>query len=201
MKTYRIAGVLILITVFAFWGCSSFPSPIKSSSTGSSPSSQKTDEGLYTKVPASMRADVKEAEFDLTKTTKRAELAQEEVKLAELRKEQALLESEYAKYSEKYWDIRRRKAAVFVDTQKMEAIDKSGLGDKEDNINNIANLQTKGLEIETDAIKVKAEMDTLTLRIKKLGKEIASQEKKIAAMTSPKRPKPAAKPKKKRKKK
>ena len=144
-------------------------------------SSKKTesDEGLYRKVPASMRADVKEAEFDLKRAKSNANLAEKKLKLSELKKEREILENKYAKYNTNLAAVLVKKADVRVAIKKLEAIDNSNLGDKEDNINRIASLKTKRLSIESDAIEIKADMDTTKLKIKELNKKIRVHEKKI----------------------
>ena len=61
-----------------------------------------------------------------------------------------------------------------------EAIDNAGLGDKADNIKNIANLRTKELDITTDEIKIQADIDTTELRLRKLDKQIRAQKAAVA---------------------
>ncbi|UCG66228.1 MAG: hypothetical protein JSW12_04120 [Deltaproteobacteria bacterium] len=176
MKTLCYAGLTFLLAVSLLAGCITLPtkgaSATKSSLKG-------TEEGLYSKVPAAMRAPVREAEFDLEQAKSKAELAGEEVKLAELQKEKALLEEKYAGYGMQLAEINKRKAELEVEIRKFEAIDNANLGDKEDNIRQIANLKTKKLNIESDGIRVKADFDTTELKIKKLTKQIKAQETKV----------------------
>ncbi len=61
----------------------------------------------------------------------------------------------------------------------MEAIDRSGLGNKEDNINDIADLKSKKLKIEANRIKIEAKRDTTQRKIDDLTKQIEEQETKI----------------------
>ena len=77
------------------------------------------------------------------------------------------------------WEKRRSPA---TEAFGFEAIDNANLGDKEDNIKQIANLKTKKLGMESDGIKVKAEYDTTELRIKKLTKEIKAQTMRVQKM-------------------
>ncbi|NVL92404.1 MAG: hypothetical protein HWN71_05120, partial [Desulfobacterales bacterium] len=149
---------------------------------GTKRSTGKTKEGLYSQVPAAMRAGVREAEFDLKQAKAKAGIAREKVKLAELQKERALLERKYADYGMKLAGIHERQLELEVEIRKLEAIDNSNLGDKEDNIKGIANLKTKKLSVESDGIRVKAEFDTTELKIKRLTKEIEAQ--KIKAQKS-----------------
>jgi hypothetical protein len=137
-----------------------------------------TEGGLYAQVPASQRADVKEAEFDLKKAWENVQLAEENVKLAELKKEQAQLASKYAMTEKQLSEILHKKAEVVVEVRKAEAVDNSGLGDKAENIKKIADLKTKELDIQSDEIQARAELDTLELKMKDIEKDIRAQEKK-----------------------
>jgi hypothetical protein len=176
MKTLSYVGFTFLVALSLFAGCITIPTK-KTSATKSS--SVGTGEGLYSKVPAAMRAPVREAEFDLEQAKAKAEIAREKVKLAELQKEKALLEGKYADYGMQLAEINERKAELEVEIRKFEAIDNANLGDKEDNIREIANLKTKKLGTESDGIRVKAELDTTDLKIKKLTKQIEAQKTKV----------------------
>ena len=184
MKRLWYMGLTFLMALSLLAGCATMPS-LKSSTSktpGTKRSTGKTKEGLYSQVPAAMRAGVREAEFDLKQAKAKAGIAREKVKLAELQKERALLERKYADYGMKLAEIHERQLELEVEIRKLEAIDNSNLGDKEDNIKGIANLKTKKLSVESDGIRVKAEFDTTELKIKRLTKEIEAQ--KIKAQKS-----------------
>ena len=184
MKRLWYMGLTFLMALSLLAGCATMPS-LKSSTSktpGTKRSLGKTKEGLYSQVPAAMRAGVREAEFDLKQAKAKAGIAREKVKLAELQKERALLERKYADYGMKLAEIHERQLELEVEIRKLEAIDNSNLGDKEDNIKGIANLKTKKLSVESDGIRVKAEFDTTELKIKRLTKEIEAQ--KIKAQKS-----------------
>ena len=170
--------ILILLIALAFLGgCSTVQKlPGVSKITGQE---KESDEGLYRKVPASMRADVKEAEFDLKRAKANSNLAEEKLKLAEMRKEREILKNKHAKYNKNLAAILVKKADVWVQIQKLEAIDNSNLGNKEDNIKRIAYLKNRKLGVESDEIEIKADMDTTQLRIKEKTKQIVTQEKKV----------------------
>ncbi len=170
--------MLAFLIVFAFIGGCSTVQKMPGMSKISSPK-KESDDGLFRKVPASMRADVKEAEFDLKKAKANASLAEKKLKLSEMKKEREILENKYAKYNTNLAEVLVKKADIRVAIKKMEAIDNSNLGNKEDNINRIASLKTKKLSVESDAIEIKADMDTTQLRIKALTKQIKTHEKKI----------------------
>jgi len=153
------------------------------------------EQGLYAQVPASQRADVKEAEFDLKKALEDVQLAEENVKLADLKKEQALLASKYAGFEKQLAEILHKKAEVVVEVRKMEAVDNSGLGDKAENIKKIADLKTKELDIQSDEIKTRAELATLELKINDIEKDIRAQAKKTRDADAPAVKKAASKKK------
>jgi chromosome segregation ATPase len=200
MKKFWHIGLTFLMALSFLVGCSSIPKlkgattkiPLTKSSVG------KTNEGLYSQVPAANRAPVREAEFDLKQAKAKAGIAGEKVKLAELQKERALLERKHADYGMELAQINEKKAELDVEIRKVEAIDNSNLGDKEDNIKQIANLKTKKLGMESDGIKVKAEFDTAELRIKKLTKEIEAQKMRVQKMEGKKAQKSTKAQKKKR---
>lgn len=141
--------------------------------------SEESDSGLYRKVPASMRADVKEAEFDLKRAKTNALMADEKLTLSEMQKEREILRNKYARYDKTLAEVLIKKADIGVEIKKMEAIDNSNLGDRASNIKTIANLKTKQLGIESDEIEIKADMEMTNLRIKELTKLIVAQEKKV----------------------
>ena len=140
---------------------------------------KESDDELYRKVPASMRADVKEAQYDLKRAKSNAAQAEEKLKLAELKKEREILRNKYARYNKNLSDVLIKKADIAVEIKKMEAINNSNLGDKADNIKMIAGMKTKKLGIESDEIEIKADMDTTQHHIKQLNKQIVVQQKKV----------------------
>ena len=168
-------AVIVLSAVFLLAGCLTTTANQKDT-PASAP--KPTEEGLYAQVPASQRADVKEAEYDLKKAWENVQLAEENVKLAELKKEQAQMASKYAMFEKQLSEILHKKAEVVVEVRKMEAVDNSGLGDKAENIKKIADLKTKELDIQSDEIQTRAELATLELKIRDIEKDIRSQEKK-----------------------
>ena len=117
MKRSLHVGLTFLVALSVLVGCSSIP--VLKSSTSKSPtgtgSPGKSKEGLYSQVPAAMRAPVREAEFDLKEAQAKVELAKEKVKLAELQKERALLERKWADYGMEFAEISGRKAELEVE--------------------------------------------------------------------------------------
>ena len=176
MKRLAYTILTLFLALSFMGGCSSMPKipdiPLVSNA-------KESDDELYRKVPASMRADVKEAQYDLKRAKSNAAQAEEKLKLAELKKEREVLKNKYARYNRDLSEVLIKKADIAVEIKKMEAINNSNLGDKADNIKMIANMKTKRLGIESDEIEIKADMDTAQFRIKQLTKQIGAQQKKV----------------------
>lgn len=178
MKRQFTIAIAVLIAITFLIGCVTTPTTTSSSKSGSG--GKVTAPGSYSQVPASLRGPVKEAEFDLRQAKNDAKLADEKVKLSELQKEWALLNNKNAGYVKKLSEVRERKAEIVVEVKMAQAIDNAGLGDKEANIKKIANLRTKELDVTTDEIKIKADIDTTELKLKRLDKQIRAQERAVA---------------------
>ncbi len=165
MKIFGHISLIFLLALSLLTGCEATRSLTKSIS--SSP-----DENLLAQVPAEEREEIKKAEFNL-------QVAEEKVALAEMKKELASLQKKYADYDEDAADEYRKKAEVGVELAKLEAIDKAGLGEKQANIEDIADLKAKELKIEANRIKIEAKRDTTGEKINDLMKQIEEQETKI----------------------
>ena len=165
MKIFGHISLIFLLALSLLTGCEatrSLTSSINSSS----------DENLLAQVPAEEREKVKKAEFDL-------QVAGEKMKVAEMRTELASLQKKYADYEEDAADEYQKKAEVSVDLAKLEAIDRAGLGEKKENIEDIADLKTKELKFEVKRIQIVAKRDTTGEKINDLRKQIDEQETKI----------------------
>jgi hypothetical protein len=179
-KRYFLLAISLAIAITWTVGCSSLKNIMNSSSSPSSSSSSKTtSKGLYSSVPASMRAPVKEASFDLKRSESNLKVAKEKVKLAELKSERAIIEKKQADLNEKLAETMVKKGTVTIERTKLEAIDNANLGDKASNIKKIASYKTKELNIESELVNTKADIATLELEIKKLNKRINLQARKV----------------------
>ena len=165
MKIFGHISLIFLLALSLLTGCEATRS-LTSSISGS------PDENLLAQVPAEEREEVKKAEFDL-------QVAGEKMTLAEMKTELASLQKKYADYDEDAVKEYRKKAEVGVDIAKLEAIDKAGLGEKQANIKDIADLKAKELKIEANRIKIEAKRDTTGEKINDLMKQIEEQETKI----------------------
>jgi hypothetical protein len=178
MKKILYLNFALLLGFLLIAGCQStgFPSLTKSKTKSSAPTS---DQSLYNKVPASMKADAKEAEFDFKESKGNVNTARKKLEVSTMKKERSALQEKYAKYDLDIAETTQKQAEVNVDLKQWEAIDAAGLGDKEKNINTIGDLTVKKLDLEKARIKSKASLDTTAVQIKKLSKKIRSLENKI----------------------
>lgn len=175
MKRSIFINLAVLTAFMLLIGCITTP---VTQSISNVTGGKKADPGDYRKVPAALRGDVKEAEFDLKQADQYMKHAEEKVKFTELKVEKAALEKKYAEYNQELAKIVRQKSEAIVALRKAEAVDNAGLGDKEANIKQIANLKTKELNITTAEIKTTANLDTTRVKLKKLDKKIRAQAKK-----------------------
>jgi chromosome segregation ATPase len=180
MKRLLYLNLVLLLALFLAIGCQSTLAKIPGTKASSGAAAkQTTDVSLYNKVPASMKADVKEAEFDLKQTKANVNRAKKKVEIADLKRERSVLQKKYADFGLQVANATQRGAEVNVELKQWEAIDAAGLGDKESNIKTIANLKSKQLKAEDSMIQSKASLETTGVKIKKISKRIHSLESKL----------------------
>ncbi len=165
MKIFGYISLIFLLALSLLTGCEATRS-LTSSISGSS------DGNLLAQVPAEEREEVKKAEFDL-------QVAGEKLKLAEMKTELASLQKKYADYDEDAADEYRKEAEVGLDLAKLEAIDRSGLGDTENNRKKIADLTTKKFKIKGNRTQTEYNRDSKERKINDLLKQIEEQKTKI----------------------
>jgi hypothetical protein len=88
----------------------------------------------------------------------------------------ASLQKKLADYEQGVAKEYRKETDVGVDLAKWQTIDKAGFGEKQDNIEKIADLRTKKLKVEVERIKIKAKRDTTEEKIKDLTQQMEEQE-------------------------
>jgi chromosome segregation ATPase len=175
-KRILMANMALACILFMVFGCSA----LQKMKGPSADKKQQPAGGLYASVPESLRAPVQEAAMDLQQAKSNLKLADNQVILADLIKEHGNLKKKYADLNRKLAEIEVHKAEATIERRKQEAIDNANLGDRSTNIKKIAELRTKELDIESDGVKTKAEMDTLDLAIKKLENKINHQSDIVA---------------------
>ena len=176
MKRILYISLVLLIALSFTAGCANMPFTKDSKTTGTKKTSDKS---LYSQVPESMRAEVKEAEFDLQAAKRNMKTADEKVKVGKLKKELGDKEKKRADYELKAAEKILEEKEVAVEAAQWEAIDNANLGDKISNIKKIASLKSKKLGYEADALEAKADVATTEIDIKKLKKEIEKMDSKI----------------------
>jgi len=177
MKSLCYISLVFLLAFSLLTGCET-TRKLTSSISGTS----NTDE-LLAQVSSEEQKEVHEAAFNL-------QVAEEKLKLAEMKAELASLQKKYADYQEDVVDKYHDAAEVKLDLAKLEAVDKANLGEKEDNINKIADLKAKILKIEGDSIRLEAKRDTTEQKINGLVKQIEEQETKIVNLEAAGVPEP-----------
>ncbi|NVL93347.1 MAG: hypothetical protein HWN71_09985 [Desulfobacterales bacterium] len=171
MRRLLILSSLIVVALLVLVSCETTRSI--TSKMGSMTS--RVDEDLFAQVPEQERGDVDKAALTLM-------VSEEEVKLAEMKTELATVRRQYARHREDLADKLQKEAALGLDIAKLEAIDRSGLGDKDDNARKIADLKSKRLEIEAQRVKIEAQLATAKRQFRGLTKQIAKQAKEIEGL-------------------
>lgn len=115
-------------------------------------------------------------------SAKALRLARERHNLAELHEDLTKTEADLAEYERKAAASRlNEKSALFKQSQ-FEAIDQSGLGDKEENIAAIGKLASRAAKYESDALKDEAQVTILTRRADQKRAQVDAQAQKVAGL-------------------
>jgi len=139
MKSLGYVSLVFLLAFSLLTACET-TRKLTSSISGSS----STDE-LLAQVPSSEQTEVHEAAFNL-------QLAEEKLNLAKMKTELASLRKKLADYQEDVADKYQEAAEVKLDLAKLETVDKANLGEKEDNINKIADLKAIASNLRQNGI-------------------------------------------------
>ena len=172
MKRILYISLVLLIALSFTAGCATLTKDSKTKTKKTS------DKSLYSQVPESMRADVKEAEFDLQEAKRNVKTANEITKIGKLKKEMGDKEKKCADYKLKTAEKIFEEKELAVEVAKWEAIKNANLGDEISNIKKIAKLKSKQYGCKGDAEEAKADLVTTELEIKRLKKKIAKMEAK-----------------------
>ncbi len=167
MKKFFAPIILIVIATMTL-GCTAtqtMTNKVTTMTTG-------IDSNLYAQVPEENKTGIAKSEFDQMTVS-------EKIILAALNKDLKKLETKLAENKLDAIELEKDKLVVELSILKLEAIDRSGLGDREASIKNIADLKAKALKIEGNKIKTQAKVDTTTLKIKDIKNKINDQEMRI----------------------
>jgi len=175
MKRKLSAAILVFTGLFFIIGCATTQELTSSVRSTVSSITSTVDPALVNQIPVDKREGFAKAEFDL-------KVATEKLKLAELKSEQASAQKKYVGYEEDLADSFRKEAHLDYDLVKVEAIIKSGLGKKEDNIKTKANLQQKKQNTQSNRIGIRADMENTKAKMDDLASRIARMEDSIKSM-------------------
>ena len=175
MRPLIYAFLVLLLSFSLFIGCETTNNMRAGITSKVDSMMSDVDKDLYAQVPEDELVAVKEAEFALLVST-------EKVKLAELKDELASKQEKYADYGLDLAKKNNKAAKAELDMAKLEAIDRAGLGEKQDNIKTIADLKAETLDIESDKVKIEAKMSTTQIDIENLNNQIKVLEEAISNM-------------------
>ncbi|MGV8059228.1 MAG: hypothetical protein AB2L12_14580 [Smithellaceae bacterium] len=165
----------VLLAMMFVAGCST-TQELKTSITSKVSSITETvDPALVKQVPENKKERFSKAEFDLN-------VANQKVKLAELKSELAASQKKYAGLDEDLANNFQKELENDYDIIKIEAIIGSDLGKKEDNLQLKAKLQSKKLEIQADRIKINANLEAVKAKNESISANIAKMDEVIKGM-------------------
>jgi nitrogen regulatory protein PII len=168
--------IFLLVTTLACAGCATMEDLKTSITTTVTSITSNVDPALVAKVPDDKRAGFPKAEFAVR-------LGEEKLKLAQLKSELAAKERKSVDYDEDLVNTDLKEVSLEYDIVKMEAIDASGLGKKEDNIKALTGLKLKKNELQSDRIKINANKDATKRQIQDITEKIKAQEEKVKNFT------------------
>jgi len=174
MKKTGIIFLLAMTLVFA--GCATMEDLKTSITTKVTSITSNVDPALVAKVPDDKRGGFPKAEFAV-------KLGEEKLKLAQMKSELAAKQRKLIDYDEEMVNTDLKEASLDYDIMKMEAIDASGLGKKEENIKTLTNLKLKKNELQSDRIKINANTEATKRQMQDITEKIKAQEEKVKNFT------------------
>jgi hypothetical protein len=175
MNCRNTASVLVVAAIFIIAACATTQELSTSVKSKVSSITSTVDPALVNQVPADKRDGFARAEYDL-------KVATEKVKFAELKTEHAAAQKKYLDYEEDLSANFRKEAQVDYDLVKMEAIIKSGLGKKDENLKTKADLQSKKLKVQADRITIQASIDNARAKAEDLAAQMTKMDDAIKTM-------------------
>ena len=171
----KLLAILVFTGLFFIIGCSTTQEITSSVRSTVSSITSTVDPALVNQIPADKRESFAKAEFDL-------KVATEKYNLALLKSDKASNQKKYVGYEEDLADSFRKESELDYDLLKIEAISKSGLGKKEDNVKTKSNLQQKKQNAQSNRIGIRADMENAKGKIDDLSAQFAKMEDSIKAM-------------------
>jgi hypothetical protein len=130
------------------------------------------DPALVAKVPGDQRGGFPKAELAV-------KIGEEKLKLARMKSELAAKQGKYVDYEEDLVNMDFSDVSLDYDIVKLQAIDASGLGKKEDNIKTLTNLKIKKVNLQADRIKADANLAGVKQQMTALSEKIKAQEEHV----------------------
>jgi hypothetical protein len=165
---------MLIILVFA--GCATMDDLRTSVTSKVASITSDVDPNLVAKVPDDKRGDFPKVEFAV-------KVAEEKLKLAQMKTEAAAKQKKVVEYEEDLVHIDLKDAGLDFDIVKMGAVNASGLGKKEDNSKVLTNLKLKKVDLQGDRIKTDANIATVKQQISDLSEKIKAQTEMIKGLT------------------
>lgn len=175
----RAEIIILLLIILSVAGCATVDDLKGSITTKVTSITSNVDPGLVAKVPVEQRGGFPKAEFAI-------KTAEEKLKLAHMKSELAAKQGKYADYEEDLVNVDLKDVSIDYDIVKLQAVDASGLGKKEDNIKTLTNLKLKKIDLQADRIKADASMAAIKRQMNDLNEKIKAQEEKVKALTTEK---------------
>jgi len=175
MKRAKAISFLFLILTLTLTGCATMDDRQGSVNSNVASITSNVDAALVAKVPGDKRGEFPKAEFSIT-------VAQEKLKLAQMKSDLAEKQKIYANSEEELVNIDMKDAVLDYDIVKLGAIDAAGLVKKEDNVKAITSLKLKKVDLQADRIRAEANMPTIKQQIDDLKEKIKAQDEKIKGL-------------------
>lgn len=174
MRRVMMVSLFILLCLSVL-GCETTKSLKGKLTSKVSSMTSNVDEDLFAQVPESQRENVEKAAFTL-------KVAEEKMNLAELKMDLADAIKKHAGYEEDLADNSYEEAQLALDLAKLVAIDRSDLGEKEDNIKKKADLRSKILGVEAERVKIEAKVTTSERQINQLTEQVEERKMTVKAL-------------------
>jgi hypothetical protein len=172
----RTEMIFLLSFILAVSSCATVSDLKSSVSTKVTSITANVDPALVAKVPGDQRGGFPKAEFAV-------KVADVILKLAQMKSELAAKQEKYTGYEEDLVNLDLKDVSLDYDIVKLQAIDASGLGKKEDNIKTLTNLKIKKVNLQADRIKADANLACVKQQMTVLSEKIKAQEEHIKGLT------------------
>jgi hypothetical protein len=172
----RTKIIFLLLIILSLAGCATVDDLKGSITTKVTSITSNVDPDLVAKVPGDQRGGFPKAEFAV-------KVAEEKLKLARMKSELAAKQGKHLDYEEDLVNMDLKDVSLDYDIVKLQAIDASGLGKKEDNIKTLTNMKLKKVDLQGSRIKTDANMAALKRQMSDLTEKIKAQEEQIKGLT------------------